>query len=197
MFKGFWRAPRFYFFPRKLNHCFWQGKHDLVYHCKGIPVNTILLSPSAHSMAGARHNTLFSALNIPFRPPVLHRYENKVKLWIISALVACSWSQIRFFILANVPTCMSEGFWPNFDQINITHRWPCSVWILNLLTWQNAPEGRYDGKSWEMAYNWLMMTSSGNDNWPSGSLGLLTDKTKKTRKIADLNRAFKIYPFQS
>ena len=34
---------------------------------KGIPVNTILLSPSAHSMADARHDTLFSALNIPFR----------------------------------------------------------------------------------------------------------------------------------
>ena len=44
------------FFPRKLNHCFWRGKHDLVYHRKGIPVNTILLSPSAHSMADARHN---------------------------------------------------------------------------------------------------------------------------------------------
>ena len=25
--------------------------------------------------------------------------------------------------------------------------------------------------------NWLMMTSSGDDNWLSGSLGLLTDKT--------------------
>ena len=32
-----------------------------------------------------------------------------------------------------------------------------------------------------MAYNWLMMTSSGDDNRPSGSLGLLTDKT--TEKI--------------
>ena len=30
-----------------------------------------------------------------------------------------------------------------------------------------------------MAYNWLMMTSSGDDNWSSGSLGLLTDKTTK------------------
>ena len=30
-----------------------------------------------------------------------------------------------------------------------------------------------------MAYNWLMTTSSGDDNWPSGSLGLLTDKTNK------------------
>ena len=30
-----------------------------------------------------------------------------------------------------------------------------------------------------MACNWLMMTSSGDDNRPSGSLGLLTDKTKK------------------
>ena len=38
-------------------------KHDLIYHRKGIPVNTILLSPSAHFMA----DTLFSALNILFR----------------------------------------------------------------------------------------------------------------------------------
>ena len=30
-----------------------------------------------------------------------------------------------------------------------------------------------------MACNWLMMTSFGDDNRPSGSLGLLTDKTKK------------------
>ena len=35
--------PRFYFFPRKLNHCFWRGKHDLIYY------------------------RLFSALKIPFR----------------------------------------------------------------------------------------------------------------------------------
>ena len=76
--------------------------------------------------------------------------------------------------------CVSKGLWPNFDQKNISHRWPCSVWIVNLLTWQNAPEGGYDEKSWEMAYNWLMMTSSGDDNWPSGSLGLLTDKTATT-----------------
>ena len=33
-----------------------------------------------------------------------------------------------------------------------------------------------------MACNWLMMTSSGDDNSPSGSLGLLTDKTKKKIK---------------
>ena len=32
-----------------------------------------------------------------------------------------------------------------------------------------------------MAYNWLMMTSSGDDNRPSGSLGLLTDKTTKKK----------------
>ena len=30
-----------------------------------------------------------------------------------------------------------------------------------------------------MAFNWLMMTSSGDDNCPSGSLSLLTDKTEK------------------
>ena len=28
-----------------------------------------------------------------------------------------------------------------------------------------------------------MMTSSGDDNWPSGSLGLLTDKTKKNKTL--------------
>ena len=32
-----------------------------------------------------------------------------------------------------------------------------------------------------MACNWLMMTSSGDDNRPSGSLGLLTDKTTKKK----------------
>ena len=59
---------------------------------------------------------------------------------------------------------MSEGFWPNFNQINISHRRPCSVWIVNLLIWQNAPDGGYDEKSWEMAYNWLMMTSSAENH---------------------------------
>ena len=34
-----------------------------------------------------------------------------------------------------------------------------------------------------MACNWLMMTSSGDDKWPSWSLGLLTDKTEKTRRF--------------
>ena len=58
-------------FSQKVNHCFWEGKHDLIYHCKGIPVNTILLSPyyQRHSMADARRNLLntsLSALNIPF-----------------------------------------------------------------------------------------------------------------------------------
>ena len=33
-----------------------------------------------------------------------------------------------------------------------------------------------------MACNWLMMTSSGDNNWPRGSLGLLADKTKKLKK---------------
>ena len=35
-----------------------------------------------------------------------------------------------------------------------------------------------------MACNWLMMTSSGDDNRPSGSLGLLTDKTKKNKTFS-------------
>ena len=87
---------------------------------------------------------------------------------------------------------MSKGFWPNFDQINISHRQPCSVWIVSLLSWQNAPEGGYDEKSWEKAYNWLMMTSSGDDNRPSRSLGLLTDKTKKKQEPqCGWNRAIK------
>ena len=34
-----------------------------------------------------------------------------------------------------------------------------------------------------MACNWLMMTSSGDDNRPSGNLGLLTDKTKKKQDV--------------
>ena len=32
-----------------------------------------------------------------------------------------------------------------------------------------------------MAYNWLMKASSGDDNRPSGSLGMLTDKTTKKK----------------
>ena len=43
-----------------------------------------------------------------------------------------------------------------------------------------------------MACNRLMMTSSGDDNRPSGSLGLLTDKTKKkTRTAARLKPRYK------
>ena len=37
-----------------------------------------------------------------------------------------------------------------------------------------------------MAYNWLMKASSGDDNRPSGSLGMLTDKT--TKKKIKINR---------
>ena len=52
-----------------------------------------------------------------------------------------------------------------------------------------------------MAYNWLMMTSSGVDNRPSGSLGLLTDKTtknksfnkRKNRALSTLSRSQKHY----
>ena len=40
--KGFDERRGFIFFPKKLNHCFWRGKHDLIYYRKGIPVNTIL-----------------------------------------------------------------------------------------------------------------------------------------------------------
>ena len=63
--KGFDERRGFIFFPRKLYHCIWRDKHDLIYHRKGIPVNMILLSLSAHFMADARRNTFFSALNIP------------------------------------------------------------------------------------------------------------------------------------
>ena len=37
--------------------------------------------------------------------------------------------------------------------------------------------------------NWLMMTSSGDDNWLSGSLGLLSDKTKKKKPKAEQETA--------
>ena len=77
---------------------------------------------------------------------------------------------------------MSEGFWPNFDQINISHRRPCSVWIVNLLTWQKPLEGGYDEKSWEMAYNWLIMTSSGDDNSRVGVWVCSPTKLKKKNK---------------
>ena len=40
-----------------------------------------------------------------------------------------------------------------------------------------------------MACNWLKMTSSGDDIWPSGSTDLPTDKTKKNKKILDLKTA--------
>ena len=40
-----------------------------------------------------------------------------------------------------------------------------------------------------MACNWLMMTSSGDDNRPSGSLGLLTNKTKKTSRLTNVKTA--------
>ena len=33
-----------------------------------------------------------------------------------------------------------------------------------------------------MTCNWLMMTSSSDNNWPSGSLGLLTELKKKLKK---------------
>ena len=82
-------------------------------------------------------------------------YNRSSNIWIISYIL-----HITFFIPANVETCTSQGFCPNFNQINISHRRSCSVWIVKLLTWQNAPREGYDEKSWDMAYNWLMMTAS-------------------------------------
>ena len=40
-----------------------------------------------------------------------------------------------------------------------------------------------------MACYWLMMTSFGDDTWPSGSLGLLTDKKEKINPVQSKNRA--------
>ena len=144
-------------------------------------------------MADARHNTVPCLAHWIFPSDYKITFcfakTRKYSLTLDDFCLSSNWSQIRFFILANAPTCMSEGFWPNFDQINISHRRPCSLWIVNLLTWQKAPEGGYDEKSWEMACNWLMMTSSGDDNRPSGSLGLLTDKTKKTRRLTNVKTA--------
>ena len=73
---------------------------------------TTILFITVNAFYGLRQT--YSALNIPFEceqkekfqitksPPVLHRHENIAELWIISAIVASNWSQIRFFILANV-----------------------------------------------------------------------------------------------
>ena len=44
-------------------------------------------------------------------------------------------------------------------------------WIVNSLTWQNSAEGGYDEKSWEIACDRLMVTSSSDHIWPSGSSG--------------------------
>ena len=85
-------------FPRKSHHCFWQSKHNVIYHRQRI---------------AWQRNTFFSALNIPFeseqkqkfqvtKSSVSHAERKRAKLWIISAVVASSWSQIRCFILANV-----------------------------------------------------------------------------------------------
>ena len=61
-------------------------KHDLIYHRKGIPVNTILLLPSAHSIADARHNTLFSTLNIPFCFAQTRKYNLILDKFSLSSL---------------------------------------------------------------------------------------------------------------
>ena len=87
--------------------------------------------------------------------------------------------------------CISNRDWPNFDQINISYRQPCSFWIVNLLTWQNAPEGGYDEKSWEMACNWLMVTSFGDNNWPSGPGVWFCSLTKLKKKIINRRQSKK------
>ena len=51
---------------------------------------------------------------------MMHAKRKYSFLWIISALVASNWSHITFFILANVLTSILNGFFPNFDQINIS-----------------------------------------------------------------------------
>ena len=121
-------------------------------------------------MADARLNTFFRAWNIPFES---ERTETKISDYIITSCFA----QTRKYSLAldnfslsslqlvpnkilypcKCPEVYVRGILSNFDQINVSHRRPCSVWIVNLLTWQNAPEGGYDVKSREMAYNWLMI----------------------------------------
>ena len=150
-------------------------------------------------MANTGHNTLLLCSvkvnrNKHFRLQITSWFftqnKNTAQPWIISALVASNLSQITLFILANVLTSISEGFWPNFDKINISPR-PEAIfffWIVNSLTWQNSPEGGYDEKSWEMACNRLMVTSSGDNIWPSGSSGLVTNKTKKINRRQTMNR---------
>ena len=44
-----------------------------------------------------------------------------------------------------------------------------------------------------MACNWLRMTSSGDDIWPSGRAGLLTDKRTKNKPKAEQEpRSYKL-----
>ena len=55
-----------------------------------------------------------------FSSGMMHAKRKYSLLWIISALVSSNWSQITFFILANLLTSISSRFSPNFDQINIS-----------------------------------------------------------------------------
>ena len=127
-------------------------------------------------MADARRNTFFTALNIPFES---EQAKGKYSLTLANFSFITQQLVLSYILYpckcpeVHLPGILAQ-FLPNkhFSQM--------AMFSLNsffLLTWQNAPEGGYDEKSWEMAYNWLMMTSSGDDNWSSGSLGLLTDKT--------------------
>ena len=80
-------------------------------------------------MADARRNTVFRASNIPFES------EEKQKFQITKSTHAKKYSltldnfspssqqlvpNYIFFILAYTLTSISEGFWPNSDQINIS-----------------------------------------------------------------------------
>ena len=90
--KGFWGALRFYFFPRKLHHCLWRSKHDLIYHRKGIPWLTQDVIP----YLSAPRRTLLAKLSTQDKVAKVntirhcyHRYD--LKSW----KMACNWLMMR------------------------------------------------------------------------------------------------------
>ena len=115
-------------FPRKFHHCFWRSKHDVIYHRQRI---------------AWRRNTFFSVLNIPLESEQKQTFQitkssvshakQKYSLTLDNFSLS-SWSQIRFFIHANVLTPICEGLRPKFDQIDIFPSGAIFFIVVNLLT---------------------------------------------------------------
>ena len=144
-------------------------------------------------MADTRCNTSFSALNIPFGS------EQKQKFQIIQSPPGILQAKQNYNLTPDNFSLSSQQLVPNYilypckcPDVHLwgilAQFWPNEhfsqpvaifvVWmVINLLILQNYPKGGYDEKSWEMACNWLMITSSGDNIWPSGSSGQVTNKT--------------------